>query len=251
MTSSRRDRNPRDGTRPPRAQSPDEGTALPHGARSEVPSAPGSDRAAIVCGVDHSEDCRRALRVAAELAERLDSRLVLVNVRPSPADLPPGMAAAAGVARERAVEGGRRLLAELGDELLDEPLTRRLLECVRGRVEFGEPAARLSAVADEIRASLIVVGARGRGAAGAALLGSVSQSLAAEPSRPLLVVPPEAGGRSGASGTPLAGQHDLARSRFLSRNQVAEVDAGGHRGTTRIGPVPPERSGALDLLPFE
>ena len=175
-------------------------TSLRRETLGEAPTPPESFRPAIVCGVDHSEHCRRALRVAAELAERLDSRLVLVNVRPSPADLPPGMAAEAGIARERAVEGGRHLLAELGDELLDEPGTRRLLECVRGRVEFGEPAARLSAVADEMRATMIVVGARGRGAAGAALLGSVSQSLAAAPSRPLLVVPPEAKDMSGPGG---------------------------------------------------
>jgi nucleotide-binding universal stress UspA family protein len=133
--------------------------------------------------------------VAAELAERLDSRLVLVNVRPSPADLPPGMAAEGGFVRRRAVEGGRRLLAEVGGEL-------RLLECVWGRVEFGEPASRLVAVADEIRAGLIVVGARGRGAAGTALLGSVAHELAAKPSRPLLVVPPGAEGTSGASDSP-------------------------------------------------
>lgn len=157
-------------------------------------------RATIVCGVDRSERCRPALRVAAELAAHLGSRLVLVNVRPSPAALPPGMAGETRFARERAVEGGRRLLAEIVDELLDEPGTRRLLECARGRVEFGEPAARLAAVADETEASLIVVGARGRGAMGAALLGSVSQTLATERSRPLLVVPPKAAvdRRSGA-----------------------------------------------------
>ncbi len=181
MTSWRRDiRTGVRGSRPPRAQS--------------------AGRPTIVCGVDHSANCRRALRVAAELAERLDARLLVVNVRPSPADLPPGMAAETGFARERAVERGQRLLAQVGDELLDESPTGRLLECVRGRVEFGEPAARLSAVADEIGASLIIVGARGRGAAGVALLGSVSQSLAAEPSRPLLIVPPEANVTSGASG---------------------------------------------------
>ena len=163
-----------------------------HEAHGESPSPFESSRPVIVCGVDQSEHCRRALRVGAELAERLDSQLVLVNVRPSPADLPPGMAAEIGIARERAVEGGRRLFAELGDELVSEPSSRPLLKCVRARVEFGEPAAALNAVADELRASMIVVGARGRGAAGAALLGSVSQNLAAERSRPLLVVPPEA-----------------------------------------------------------
>jgi nucleotide-binding universal stress UspA family protein len=149
-------------------------------------------RPAIVCGVDHSGGSRRALRVSAELAERLDSRLLLVNVRRSPADVPPGMASELDVVRERAAAGGRRLLADLGAEFLEEPRARRLLELVAGRVEFGDPAFRLARVADEVGATLIVVGARGRGRTGSLLLGSVSQTIASAPSRPVLVVPPEA-----------------------------------------------------------
>jgi nucleotide-binding universal stress UspA family protein len=149
-------------------------------------------RPAIVCGVDHSGGSRRALRVSAELAERLDSRLLLVNVRRSPADVPPGMASELDVVRERAVAGGRRLLEELGAEFLEESRARRLLELVAGRVEFGDPAFRLARVADEVGATLIVVGARGRGRTGSLLLGSVSQTIASAPSRPVLVVPPEA-----------------------------------------------------------
>jgi nucleotide-binding universal stress UspA family protein len=98
------------------------------------------------------------------------------------------------------------LLAELGAEFLEESRARRLLELVAGRVEFGDPAARLARVADEVRATLIVVGSRGRGRTGSLLLGSVSQSLASSPSRPVVVVPPEApieAHRSGAkSGRP-------------------------------------------------
>jgi nucleotide-binding universal stress UspA family protein len=148
--------------------------------------------AAIVCGVDHSEGSRRALRVAADLAERLDSRLLLVNVRPPPADVPPSMASELDIVRERAVAGGRRLLEELGAEFLEESRARRLLELVAGRVEFGDPASRLARVADEVRATLIVVGSRGRGRTSSLLLGSVSQTVASVPSRPVLVVPPEA-----------------------------------------------------------
>ena len=131
-------------------------------------------RAAIVCGVDHSEGSRRALRVSAELAERLDSRLLLVDVRRSPADVPPGMASELDVVRERAVAGGRRLLEELGAEFLEDSRARHLLELVAGRVELGDPAARLARVADEVGATLIVVGSRGRGRAGSLLLGSVA-----------------------------------------------------------------------------
>jgi nucleotide-binding universal stress UspA family protein len=133
-------------------------------------------RAAIVCGVDHSEGSRRALPVAADLAGRLDSRLLLINVRPSPAEVPPGTASESDVVRERAVAGGRRLLEQLGAEFLEESGARRLLDLVVGRVEFGDPAYRLARVADEVRATLIVVGARGRGPSGSLVLGRVSQT---------------------------------------------------------------------------
>ena len=175
-------------------------------------------RAAIVCGVDHSEGSRRALRVAADLAERLDSRLLLVNVRRSPADVPPSMASELDVVRERAAAGGRQLLEELGAEFLEESRARRLLELVAGRVEFGDPAFRLARVADEVGATLIVVGARGRGRTRSLLLGSVSQTVASAPSRPVLVVPPEA-----ATGTQRRG----ARS-GRPRSIVCGVDGSNH-----------------------
>jgi len=40
--------------------------------------------ASIVCGVDHSAGARAAARFAAELADRLDSRLILVNAVQTP-----------------------------------------------------------------------------------------------------------------------------------------------------------------------
>jgi nucleotide-binding universal stress UspA family protein len=255
MTSSKRDRirwpvetqkhGDTRGERSPASRVP---SAEPAHAREQ-------ERAAIVCGVDHSEGSRRALHVAADLAERLDSRLVLVNVRSSAGHVPPGLAAEARLARERAVEGGRRLLADVGGELLDEPRGRRLLGCVQARVEFGESAARLAAVADEIHASLIVVGARGRGAMGAALLGSVSQGLASNPSRPVLVVPPKATpdrasnarGRPAASivcgvdGSPAATSAARVAGRFASalalRLVLVHVEQGGKEGS----------SGAIDF----
>ncbi|HVL31294.1 MAG TPA: universal stress protein [Solirubrobacteraceae bacterium] len=148
--------------------------------------------AAIVCGVEQSEACRQAVAVASELAERLGAPLVLVNVRAAPAELPSRMAAQAAVAREHAVAAGRRTVVDVVAPLAADPSRRRALERAEARVEFGAPAARLAAIADELAAELIVVGARGRGRAGSLVLGSVSQSLAAEPSRPVLVVPPEA-----------------------------------------------------------
>lgn len=52
----------------------------------------------------------------------------------------------------------------------------------------GEPVAEILAVADATDADLIVVGASGKGAVAAALLGSVSRGVVADAKRPVLVV---------------------------------------------------------------
>ena len=80
MTSSRRDAHRSAGESRPGATRPTVDATVPsRDARAEL-SWPAQQRlATIVCGVDHSEQCRRALRVAAELAARLDWRLVIVT----------------------------------------------------------------------------------------------------------------------------------------------------------------------------
>ena len=68
-------------------------------------------------------------------------------------------------------------------------------------IEHGYAADRLSAVASARDARLIAVGTRGRSPAASALLGSVSQELAAGASRPVLVVPdPKARSTDGTLG---------------------------------------------------
>jgi nucleotide-binding universal stress UspA family protein len=146
----------------------------------------------IVCGLDGSPDSQRALDVAAELSERLGSRLVLTHVSevahvPYAAAYPFGGAiGAATVAHEAdiALEAGERLLEQVA-------LAAGLRDADR-RVEVGMPAERLADVADEENAELIVVGSRGRGAFKAAFLGSVSTSLVGIARCPVLIVPPGA-----------------------------------------------------------
>jgi nucleotide-binding universal stress UspA family protein len=145
---------------------------------------------AIVCGLDGSPDSRAALEVAAGLAKRLGSRLVLVHVAevayvPYAAAYPLGgtagpMAVATEIDAEE--EAGERLLEQAAD-------AARLVDAER-RVEVGVPAERLADVADEEDAELIVVGSRGRGAFKAAFLGSVSNSLVGVARCPVLIVPP-------------------------------------------------------------
>jgi nucleotide-binding universal stress UspA family protein len=143
----------------------------------------------IVCGVDGSADSERALEVAAQLANRLGSKLVLAHVGelahvPYAAAAPfGGMAGRITVAEEIEVQ------EEAGRRLLDQVARDADLTDVERKLEFGSPAEALADLADEEEAELIVVGSRGRGAFTAAFLGSVSSSLVGIARCPVLIVP--------------------------------------------------------------
>ena len=141
----------------------------------------------IICGVDGSPGSRRAVATACELAQQLCSRLVLVHVvppRPSmvPAAVPIGAhpVATAQMAELDQAEA-QAAFASVGEDAAGPDIERV--------TEHGYAPDRLSALALTRGARLIVVGTRGRGPTRAALLGSVSQRLAASASRPVMVVP--------------------------------------------------------------
>jgi len=145
----------------------------------------------IVCGVDGSPNSMAALRVAAELAERLGSRLVLAHVadpvhRTYVAAAPYG---GVGMTGSLTVEELRRSQQEVAEDLLDQIAREAGTPDAERRVVSGVPAEGLSDLADEVSAELIVVGSRGRGAFRAAFLGSVSYSLVGVARCPVLVVP--------------------------------------------------------------
>jgi nucleotide-binding universal stress UspA family protein len=148
----------------------------------------------IVCGVDGSADSQAALDVAAGLANRLETRLVLAHVAelahiPYAAAAPfGGMAATMAVAEETDSE------EKAATRLLERIAVEAGLADAERRVVVGFPAERLAELADEEDAELIVVGSRGRGAFKAAFLGSVSSSLVGIARCPVLIVPPGAAG---------------------------------------------------------
>jgi nucleotide-binding universal stress UspA family protein len=108
----------------------------------------------VVSGVDGSVESTRALRLAADLADRMGRRLVPVYAAARPTD-------------------------ELAAEAVGTPVA----------TELGDPVEVLRSRAVDAHARLIVVGSRGRGPLRGALLGSVSASLAASAPAPVLVVP--------------------------------------------------------------
>jgi nucleotide-binding universal stress UspA family protein len=148
----------------------------------------------IMCGVDGSPDSRAALGVAARLAERLESRLVLAHVAEVPV-APHGVAGGMGAGR---IAPQPRTLAtrdeqeKAGARLLEQIAAEHGLGDAERRVVVGFPAERLADLADDVDAELIVVGSRGRGRFKAAFLGSVSNSLVGVARCPALIVPPGA-----------------------------------------------------------
>jgi nucleotide-binding universal stress UspA family protein len=144
----------------------------------------------IVCGVDGSADSQAALGVAAELAARLQLRLVVATVV-EPSKSYAEAASLVGTAPRLSLASTERQ-EQAANAVLDELVSIMGLGEARRRVVVGFAAERLSDLADEESAELIVVGSRGRGAFKAAFLGSVSTSLIGVARCPVLVVPPGA-----------------------------------------------------------
>jgi len=136
----------------------------------------------ILVAVDGSEHAAQALRTAAQLAQEEHSRLTVITaVPPAPAL---AQMSAAGVALTEVAdllgEAGKRIWAQV-DELPPDI-------SVQSIVIEGQPAQVILDRLREGRHDLLVMGTRGLGRVGSALLGSVSQAVLHEASVPVLVV---------------------------------------------------------------
>jgi nucleotide-binding universal stress UspA family protein len=138
----------------------------------------------IVVSVDDSDGARAALQVARELAGQLGAELVLIHIAP-PTEAPGVSTAPAGQQRLRAaeLEDARELLRRVADHagLVD----------VEMRAEIGSAARRIVDLCSELGASYVVLGSRGRGGLKSAVLGSVSNSVAAHAPCPVVLVGPD------------------------------------------------------------
>jgi nucleotide-binding universal stress UspA family protein len=159
----------------------------------------------IVAGVDGSPGSHAAARVAAQLADALDNRLVLVHAVHDPPAFPYGDPRVRELERGRAVRDGERLLESVAAGFDAET-----------EVVLGDPATCLDEAAYEHDAELLVVGARGHSGLAAALVGSVSQRLASSAASPVVIVPPDAAERfeeqPGSDGTIVCGFDGSAES---------------------------------------
>lgn len=142
----------------------------------------------VICGVDFSEDSRRALRWADLMARRLAQPLVVVHA------VEPLLAAAAQMQY-----GADAVEATLQPELT-QFVAQTLGATSPRRVELGvgDPAGMLRGTALAADASLIALGTQGRGQAGRLWFGSTTTRVLRETTRPVLAIPPGAAARSDA-----------------------------------------------------
>jgi nucleotide-binding universal stress UspA family protein len=132
---------------------------------------------------DGSEHALRAVRTAADLAERFDAEVVLLTV----VSVPQALVMLAGigddVVEEYIEKTGREALASA----LEEFAAHRV--GVEVKVEVGAAAEQIVRQAHETGADLVVMGKRGLGEIRGLLLGSVSDRVTHGLSVPVLLVP--------------------------------------------------------------
>lgn len=140
----------------------------------------------VVCGVDFSDDSKRALRWADFMAQRLGQPLIIVHA------VEPLLANAAQL------EYGADALETTLQPELDAFVAAAIGDAGRGRIEIatGEPAGLLNGTALAAGAALIVVGTQGLGQAGRLWFGSSTTRLLREAVTPVLAVPRGAAARS-------------------------------------------------------
>jgi len=142
----------------------------------------------ILVAHDFSEPGTRALRFAAALAKETGASVELVHVMPDIYDgrgdltlaVPPTMPGQ-----------GERYLRFLQEEL--ERAVQFALPELSGKLPChalrGDPVKRIEALAKEIGADVVCLGATGKGAVARVLLGSVSQLVLRTSTVPVLIVP--------------------------------------------------------------
>ena len=136
----------------------------------------------ILLATDDSREAELAGRTAADLAQKTDSELHVVHVLALPLT-PYERSSFAPEVWTRLEEGERKTLEDVVEKI----------EASGGKVEgshhaAGRPEAEIVALAEEIGAGLIVLGARGVGGIRRALTGSVSDSVLRHAHCPVMVV---------------------------------------------------------------
>jgi len=166
---------------------------VPSGRPSST-DTPGGE--SVICGVDGSESALAGVALGGQLATRLGLGLVIVHARQN-------VRAAAAYRGARSstppVTGQEDSVTALVDALMQRARAVAGMDAT-SIVEPGPPAEVLEAVAQREGGRLIVIATRGTGGVRSAILGSVATELAANATRPVLVL-------SEAAAATIAGGH--------------------------------------------
>ena len=144
----------------------------------------------ILLATDGSRDAELASKAAIELAQKTNSELHAVYVRPRIVPHRPGYYVGPEVA-EDAERKEREELERKARRLLDaqaEEVRGAGGDLARAHIRVGRPDEEIVGLAEEIGAGLIVMGSRGLGGVRRALMGSVSYSVVRHAHCPVLVV---------------------------------------------------------------
>jgi nucleotide-binding universal stress UspA family protein len=146
--------------------------------------------AKILLATDGSEEATLAARIAADLANRTDSKLHIVHARPRITPHQPGFYVGPEVI-EGAAEKERKLRDQEAQGLLDFQVEQVRIaggRTAQTHLRIGRVDEEIVAAAEELGAGLIVIGSRGQGAMRRTLMGSVSDSVVRHAHCPVLVV---------------------------------------------------------------
>jgi nucleotide-binding universal stress UspA family protein len=144
----------------------------------------------ILLATDDSKDAELAATTAADLAKSASSELHVVSVFPGSAYVHPSLEVRFPEAAERL----RREAREERQEMLDEQVKRIRKaggDVAQTHIRTGRTAEEIVALAEEMDASLVVMGSRGLGGIRRAWMGSVSSEVVPHAHCPVLVVRPE------------------------------------------------------------
>ena len=136
----------------------------------------------ILAAIDGSEHGAAALRTAAQLAREEHARLTVVTA------VPPAPTFAALSAAGAALTDAAHLMGDVGARIRDQVDALPDDLSVTTIVVAGQPVDVILERLDEGRHDLLVMGTRGLGRVGSALLGSVAQAVLHAADVPVLVV---------------------------------------------------------------
>ncbi len=138
---------------------------------------------------DGSDGSKTALRAVVDMIKPADA-VILVVWMPAAVQLSRAGSFIVSVPNEGEIDEEEATIAQqIAEEGAASARARGYNASARTAEATESVAKTIEDVAEEIDASLIVCGQRGRGMVGSALLGSVSHALAAHTKRPVLIAP--------------------------------------------------------------